>query len=728
MSFPKITPFHETYITRIETKGTRGPRMNPRVGVPFLVALLLASSWAFTNQSVIDEWVRETQFESNNEEAALLPIQTNEHWLVLVADFPEQQASETWGITQAELMLNDIAKSYIEQLTNNQTKLTVVVHDEVTRASSNVAAYGADYSGDRDTNSNGDFLPMNLAEEVVRYRADDVNWSQFDLDNDGIVDRVLILHTTKGQEENPGVSNNIWSHFTRFEEPIKVSSEHSVGHYTMASLRTGSSGMGTVLHEMMHQMGALDLYPVHDVSPSSDWHGVGNWDIMASGNWNGGGVWPALGTSPTMELIGLERYVSLDLTWPTSSVQPCIGPTIQMHGMTEGGEALKIPLGEEQYIWIERHSDVGFDSHLPGHGILVMQQDRSIGDEERNELNRDPEQPWLRVIEADNGDQMLQGVNDGEASDVFRNGTTFGAQGVLIRDHDGILVPWTAHVEGEANMTIRFTAEHCSPEITVNGPDFGAVLLPSDSLKLEIKSTIECSLTHNFTLTDGRTVTLDPANLTIGMNSIDLTFSSNGTANSESRIEGKLACEESVIDLSTQVLTLSRIPIETQIEGTLHARDASTILISIPSDGRGTQSFTIDLDGPMSRVGTIENRFILDGDDELEIAINPNGLLLDGMKVKGDLILIDTNGHRWTYTLDFTAELDETSTFDAWRTPGRILSIICLVGAVWVGMGMVEWKNKESNSEPNHDTVIDQQPEVQPVEFDPWGRPVDGNE
>jgi M6 family metalloprotease-like protein len=702
--------------------------MNPRVGVPFLVALLLASSWAFTNQSVIDEWVRETQFESNNEEAALLPIQTNEHWLVLVADFPEQQASETWGITQAELMLNDIAKSYIEQLTNNQTKLTVVVHDEVTRASSNVAAYGADYSGDRDTNSNGDFLPMNLAEEVVRYRADDVNWSQFDLDNDGIVDRVLILHTTKGQEENPGVSNNIWSHFTRFEEPIKVSSEHSVGHYTMASLRTGSSGMGTVLHEMMHQMGALDLYPVHDVSPSSDWHGVGNWDIMASGNWNGGGVWPALGTSPTMELIGLERYVSLDLTWPTSSVQPCIGPTIQMHGMTEGGEALKIPLGEEQYIWIERHSDVGFDSHLPGHGILVMQQDRSIGDEERNELNRDPEQPWLRVIEADNGDQMLQGVNDGEASDVFRNGTTFGAQGVLIRDHDGILVPWTAHVEGEANMTIRFTAEHCSPEITVNGPDFGAVLLPSDSLKLEIKSTIECSLTHNFTLTDGRTVTLDPANLTIGMNSIDLTFSSNGTANSESRIEGKLACEESVIDLSTQVLTLSRIPIETQIEGTLHARDASTILISIPSDGRGTQSFTIDLDGPMSRVGTIENRFILDGDDELEIAINPNGLLLDGMKVKGDLILIDTNGHRWTYTLDFTAELDETSTFDAWRTPGRILSIICLVGAVWVGMGMVEWKNKESNSEPNHDTVIDQQPEVQPVEFDPWGRPVDGNE
>ena len=30
------------------------------------------------------------------------------------------------------------------------------------------------------------------------------------------------------------------------------------------------------------------------------------------------------------------------------------------------------------------------------------------------------------------------------------------------------------------------------------------------------------------------------------------------------------------------------------------------------------ESFTSDLDGPMSRVGTVENRFVLDGDDDLE--------------------------------------------------------------------------------------------------------------
>ena len=706
--------------------------MNPRVGVPILVALLLASSWAFTNEDTIDNWVRENQIQADNSDAVLLGIQPDEQWLVLVTEFPDDRASEAWGTNQAQLMLDDVARSYIEQLTDQETQLTVLVHPEVSLAYDNVEVYGADSSGNRDTNSQGEFLPMNLAEEVIRQRSDDVNWSKFDLDNDGNVDRVLILHTTKGQEENPSQTNKIWSHFTQFEDPIQVTNDHTVGHYTMASLRTGSSGMGTILHEMMHQMGALDLYPVHDASPQTDWHGVGNWDIMASGNWNGGGAWPALGTSATMELIGLERYSTLDLTWPASSVQPCIGPNIVMKGMSEGGNALKIPLGEEQYVWIEHHADVGFDRHLPGHGILVTQQDRSIGDEERNELNRDVEQPWLRVIEADEGNQMLLGINDGEASDLFTNGTKFGAEGVPIRDHDGILVPWTAHVTGDENLTIQFTAPDCTSKFHVNAPDFGAVILPTEPFLLEIDSTVDCDLTHNLTMTDGRGVTLVPNTVSVGITSVALSFSYNGTANSESLINGVIECNESRVDLSSKILTLARIPIEAEISGTMDAVNPSTVRIALPSTGDGSQSFSTDLDGPMSRVATIENRAVLNGNDFLEIQIAPNGLLLDGMKVRGELVLIDNNGHRWTYDLDYTAETNDPSTLDAWRTPGRILSIVCLVGAVWVGLGIIESKREKSPDKTQSEEQQNTQPAPIPnrpvEELDPWGRPVDGNE
>ncbi|MFL2970129.1 MAG: hypothetical protein ACJZ63_04560, partial [Candidatus Poseidoniaceae archaeon] len=249
--------------------------MNPKVGVPLVIALLIVSSWAFINGEQIDDWVRDNQLSSDESAETLLEIQEEERWLVLVADFPSQRASEAWGVNQAQNMLDDIARSYIEQLTDGQTNLTIVVHQEVATASEDVGRYGSDFEGNRDTDSAGNFLPLDLAEEVVLDLASSINWSQFDLNGDDEVDRLLILHTTKGQEETPAQSEKIWSHFTHFETPLDVGDGLSVGHYTMASLRTGSSGMGTVLHEMLHQMGALDLYPVHDSSLDTDWHGVG---------------------------------------------------------------------------------------------------------------------------------------------------------------------------------------------------------------------------------------------------------------------------------------------------------------------------------------------------------------------------------------------------------------------------------------------------------------------
>ena len=43
--------------------------------------------------------------------------------------------------------------------------------------------------------------------------------------------------------------------------------------------------LGVLVHEMLHQMGAVDLYDVHSDAPTRNWHGLGDWDVMASGNW-----------------------------------------------------------------------------------------------------------------------------------------------------------------------------------------------------------------------------------------------------------------------------------------------------------------------------------------------------------------------------------------------------------------------------------------------------------
>ena len=87
--------------------------------------------------------------------------------------------------------------------------------------------------------------------------SDSIDWSKYDLDNDGTVDRLMILHTAIGQETG-GDSNRIWSHFAMFQKPIDLPNGIKSPHYAMASIGSGSSGFGTAMHEMLHQMGAYD--------------------------------------------------------------------------------------------------------------------------------------------------------------------------------------------------------------------------------------------------------------------------------------------------------------------------------------------------------------------------------------------------------------------------------------------------------------------------------------
>ncbi|MGA0240813.1 MAG: immune inhibitor A domain-containing protein, partial [Poseidonia sp.] len=253
------------------------------------VLLLSASLLMWFNGSGLTDWLTEQRIIIDDGEGdSLLGLQEDEHWLVVVVDFPDHPASDAWGPTEAQTLLDQAAKPYIDQLSGGTSSLTLDVHPDVVRASSNLAAYGSDGTG-KDTDESGQFLPAQLAQEVVERLEESLAWEDADLDGNGQVDRLLILHSTKGQEESSGVQERIWSHFTTFEEPLAVKNGLTVAHYTMASLQTGSSGVGTILHEMLHQMGAVDLYPVHDEGSFQAWKGPGDWDIMASGNWNGGG-------------------------------------------------------------------------------------------------------------------------------------------------------------------------------------------------------------------------------------------------------------------------------------------------------------------------------------------------------------------------------------------------------------------------------------------------------
>ncbi|MEL0182861.1 MAG: immune inhibitor A domain-containing protein, partial [Candidatus Poseidoniales archaeon] len=174
---------------------------------------MTASVWMFLNEETVEAWLSQQVVNQADETAAQLPLQDNESWLVVVVDFEENAAGNGWGPDEAQTMLDQAVVPYVEQLSGGVTDLSIDVHQTVVRAEGAMSDYGRDGTG-KDTDSDGSFLPSALAEEAVLGIKQSADWARYDLDGDGKVDRFMVLHTTKGQEENTGISNRIWSHYT----------------------------------------------------------------------------------------------------------------------------------------------------------------------------------------------------------------------------------------------------------------------------------------------------------------------------------------------------------------------------------------------------------------------------------------------------------------------------------------------------------------------------------
>ena len=677
---------------------------------------LVSAGWTFANEALVEDWLLGQGPDQSNNSPALVTLQNEERWLVVVVDFDAHPAENGWGPDEAENLIEQAVAPYIDQLSGREGTLVHNVHPKVVRASMNLEDYGQD-AGGKDTAGDGAFLPAALAEEVVLSVKDDVNWSVYDLNEDGGIDRFLVLHTTKGQEESPSITNRIWSHYTQFNNPIALPGGLSIEHYTMASLQTGSSGVGTIIHEMLHQMGAVDLYPVHDDVNHQSWKGPGDWDIMASGNWNGGGRWPAMPTGANLELVRPERIKTLVLEWPPTAERPCIGQSIALDGVTEGGDVLKIPIAEHESVFIEYRSDSGYDSRLPGHGLLVSYQDRSVGDFERNEVNTNPNQPWLKVIEADEGDDLVKGSNQGEASDLFLNNSKFGAEGVKIRTHDGLLVPWVATVSGEAEPTVSFTAEHCNPSFSLDLPDHGSVLLPNESIDLAISGE-EGVCTGNLVASDGRGVSV--------VNEADryrIVFDREATPNSMLYIEGNISCGLDTVDVRYPVQILNRVPVSTVYKATIHPERNTVLEVPIESLGDNKQRVSIAFDGPLERVAAGQGFVELDDDTSYILTIEPSDLLSENMWVYGTIVLSTDTGQSWQISVELHATTNSNSVLETWTAPGRVIGIIfCILflssaSAVFSAPSL---KNK------TREVLQESEGKSEPEALDAWGRPVDG--
>ncbi|GIU14248.1 MULTISPECIES: immune inhibitor A domain-containing protein [unclassified Shewanella] len=165
------------------------------------------------------------------------------------------------------------------------------------RAASNAAVYG---SNDPDDNDN-DIAASDLVKEAVSAavaRMSEAELASYDIEDpfdsnnngitneaDGIIDHVMIFHSSIGEEAGGGMlgGDAIWSHrsFVDGGSYRLPGTDMKLSGYTIQPI---DAALGVCVHEFGHDLGLPDEYDTTSLGKGSP---VGFWSIMAGGSWAG---------------------------------------------------------------------------------------------------------------------------------------------------------------------------------------------------------------------------------------------------------------------------------------------------------------------------------------------------------------------------------------------------------------------------------------------------------
>lgn len=229
-------------------------------------------------------------------------------------------------------------------------------------------------------NGGSDAHAYELAIEAITAASNDYDLSDYDFDGDGFLDGIHIVFAGHG-EESGGGSACIWSHQSTATPYFCYVNGVYMNKYSCSSELRGAVGndmsyIGVFCHEIGHVLGTLDFYDT-DYDNRGYYQGTGKWDLMGSGNWNGDGAVPAQ----------FNPYTKIyDFGW--SDVQNGnVSTKKTLHAQTKGDFVRIDTQTPGEYFLLEYRSQTGFDSALPGHGLMVYRASDNLSRTVFNTIN-----------------------------------------------------------------------------------------------------------------------------------------------------------------------------------------------------------------------------------------------------------------------------------------------------------------------------------------------------
>ena len=336
----------------------------------------------------------------------------------------EQELFDTTGVTPAGSMAEYYtwASGHRLSLRGEVVATVVLPHDR--------NYYAADAWGvDAVETPNNDY---GMFRDAISACDRQVDFSRFDLDADGFVDMLWLVHAGPGGETTTS-RRDLWSLTSRATAgwnngfPVETNdflpgsfTQHvRVDRFTvlpeLSGLHPGQlAEIGVFCHEFGHTLGLPDLYDTSTLGGTAN-VGPGCWSLMSTGAYGGDGVSPE---SP----VGFGAWCSLWLGW-ASRLRPTQDTTLVLSPISSGGSLVEFWFqGEDspEHFLMESRVREGFDRNLPNDGLVIQQVDEALVGSRigSNRVNTGPT-PGLRILEADGNFDMFSGRDHGDAGDPF---------------------------------------------------------------------------------------------------------------------------------------------------------------------------------------------------------------------------------------------------------------------------------------------------------------------
>ena len=260
---------------------------------------------------------------------------------------------------------------YFKDQSRGQFELTFDIVGPVT------VSKDAKYYGENDEDGEDKHAEEMVVEAVTKAKNLVSDWKQYDWDNDGEVDQVMIVYAGEGEADG-GSEDTIWPHEWElgaakldFEivKGVKINT-YAVANegfkqsdYWTGLEYFGINGIGTICHEFSHCLGLPDMYDIN----YDGYYGMGEWSLMDQGSYNGDGFVPSGYTSYDKYCIGWIEPVELTSAQEVKSMRP----------LTDADDVyiIKNAAHPDEYFLLENRQQKGWDAYTPAKGMLILHVD-----------------------------------------------------------------------------------------------------------------------------------------------------------------------------------------------------------------------------------------------------------------------------------------------------------------------------------------------------------------